>query len=644
MHRTRRRGLALAIALATTLLATLAAPAAPAEAAGVTTHSWMALEAIDEVSVPQLKALLQANRDEVRAGAHFPDTGYVPGNQYGEEAHWQRYADAYAAEIAERTDCGDLTNPTGPCAPAIAHLMGTVAHGMGDEVWDWLFEPNSPDLDEYYLPADFGDYASPGGQELQMDLVAIADFGQPTTPLAPIPSRTNVLDAFGRVSFIRVSNDQLTVGQIGMDVVHSAEGFWAPRHIDALRQEMPWMSHNLVTAPGGVHFAAVAIAGYWESMWGRMLGDQPDTRVSITYPADGQRRIPATGWNRANYIAGSNPGSGGARTRITAALTYSRPYLELATTGGSIPRTLPAGSMTLTERDAATPVASRSGFPSSQPYGADAGHHLVDFQPAADLAPCTWYRVDVTANLLDANGDGVTPASWEFRTGQGSNGARCPDDPYTPDEAFARKVTADLLDRSRTDQETADDTYRFERGLGRRTLTAEVLDGQEHRELLVTEGFDRYLDRLVDPSGLAYWSAKLEAITLPDFYARLLGSPEVYREAGGTNRAYVAALYPLVHGREVDPSGLDYWTRRLDAGLGRGTLAKSLLTSRESARRTVVATYQEFLGRDPDGAGLDFWTGRLQRGGSPRAIWEAIIASSEYDRLAQASCSAPGTC
>jgi hypothetical protein len=119
--------------------------------------------------------------------------------------------------------------------------------------------------------------------------------------------------------------------------------------------------------------------------------------------------------------------------------------------------------------------------------------------------------------------------------------------------------------------------------------------------------------------------------------ARLLASPEIYRKAGGTNRGYVAALYPLVHGRTVDPSGLAFWTRRLDQGLSRGALAKSLLTSRESARRTVTGAYEALLDRAPDPGGLQHWTDALIRGGSPRAIWEALISSNEFDRKAQLS-------
>jgi hypothetical protein len=607
-------------------------PSAPAGAAGVTTHAWMAREAIDKVTSPQLKALLNANKQYVRAGAHFPDSGYALSNTYGEEAHWQRFANALTAQIQTHTECTDFTAIHGPCAPLVAFLMGITAHGMGDEVWDWLFEPNVPDLDEYYVPEDLGSYVSEGGAETQMDLVAVADFGEPTSLTVSFPNHTDLLAALTAAG-TNVPDSQLSLGQVAMDVVHKAETAWAPTHIDDLHKAMPWMSHNMITAPGGVHYAATAIAGYWDSMWGRLLGDQPQTKVSVSYPAADQRRIPATGWVR-DHSPGSARGRGGARTRVTASLTYARPYNG---SGFPVTQELPEGSMTLVERDTETPVAAASGWPRSAPYGADAGEHTIGFEPAADLNPCTWYTASVTSNLIDADGKAVAPYSWDFRTGTDADGNRCDDDPYTPDENFARKVTGDLFDRTATETELQQVGYTFARGRTRKAYAKDQLGSLEERRQLVTAWFQHVLDRDPDAGGLAYWSKKLQTISLPEFQARVIGSDEVFRKAGSTNAGYVAALYPLVHGRDVDPSGAAYWTHRLDAGLSRIGLARMLLTSHEAAQRTVVQAYEDLLGRTPDASGKHYWTGVLERGADPRDLWTSIILSAEYDRRAQDS-------
>ena len=107
-----------------------------ASGAGIITHAWMADDARAYVEHPALKALLDANRAQLRSGAAYPDSGYglraanVVGGDYGEEAHWPRFVEAYLARLASRTDCPDLTDPAGPCAPGIAHLMGAAAHGI----------------------------------------------------------------------------------------------------------------------------------------------------------------------------------------------------------------------------------------------------------------------------------------------------------------------------------------------------------------------------------------------------------------------------------------------------------------------------------------------------------------------------------
>ena len=74
--------------------------------------------------------------------------------------------------------------------------MGIVAHGTGDEVWDWLFEPNSPDLDEYYLPEELAPFQDGGGQELVMDLVAIGVHHRPGGAPPALPSVSDLLAAF----------------------------------------------------------------------------------------------------------------------------------------------------------------------------------------------------------------------------------------------------------------------------------------------------------------------------------------------------------------------------------------------------------------------------------------------------------------
>ncbi len=402
------------------MLALLAAGVPTAHGAGIVTHAWMGLAAIDRVQTPALRALLDTHRDQVRAGAEFPDGGYwtrslgTPGGDYGEEAHWQRFHDAYAARIRNDPTCEPITDPAGPCASAIAHLMGAAAHGMGDEVFDWLFEPNGPGFDESYLPSDIAAFVGPGGLEVQLDIVAIARHARPTGPTPAIPDATKIDDAFAAVGRGDIEIAALDLGDQYLDLERNAEAFWTPTHIEPLERAMPWTSAHLIQAPGGIDFAADAIAAYYETLWGDLLGAVPPTRVAATAPFDGQVNVPATGWT-GGYSAGSHAGNKGGLTRIAAALSSALPYRPLANQG-SLPNALPADALRLRDTETGELVAPAGGYPRIVPYNPEAGEHMIAFQPASDLVPCRWYEVETTAALVDARQLPVTPATWRFQT------------------------------------------------------------------------------------------------------------------------------------------------------------------------------------------------------------------------------------
>lgn len=417
-----RRALGLRVALVVTtvvgMLGLTSAP--PADAAGIVTHAWMALDAIDQVQDADLHAVLDAHRDQVRAGAEFPDGGYwtrtlgTPGGDYGEEAHWQRFVDAAVDRLRADPDCGDLTDPAGPCAASIAQLFGAAGHGMGDEVWDWLFEPNAPAFGEDYLPPEWAPFVGSGGIEAQMDQIAIAQHARPTGATPEIPDPSVIMDAFAAIGRADIQADALPVGEQMLEVERGVEAAWAPDHAAAVARAMPWTAAHVTSAGGGVDFAAHAIAGYYEGLWSRLTGTPHRTRVGAVAPAPGARRVPATGWT-GSYGPGSHLGNSAGTTRIAAALSTALPYRPLAT-GDPVASELPADTFVLRVAATGLGVPPRPGYPRIVPYGPDAGEHVIAFQPAADLVPCTWYRAEVTDRLRDARGNAVESRAWEFRT------------------------------------------------------------------------------------------------------------------------------------------------------------------------------------------------------------------------------------
>ena len=233
-----------------------------------------------------------------------------------------------------------------------------------------------------------------------MDLVAIMRHGRPTAPTVDLPDAAKIVGAFRAVGRTDILAAAFPLGEQGLEVERGARRIWAPQHIDALERAMPWTSAHMITAAGGVDFGARAIAGYFDTIWAKLQGEPCARAVSATAPYAGQLNVPATGWT-GNYSPGSNAGNSGGLTRIAVALSSALPYHAQAGQG-SRPASC-ARAMRLRDLKSGPLVPARAGYPRIVPYNPEAGEHVVAFQPAGDLRPCTWYQVEVTRALVDAS-------------------------------------------------------------------------------------------------------------------------------------------------------------------------------------------------------------------------------------------------
>jgi hypothetical protein len=276
-----------------------------------------------------------------------------------------------------------------------------------------------------------------------------------------------------------------------------------------------------------------------------------------------------------------------------------------------------------------------TGYPKIVPYTPDPGEHVIDIQPAADLRPCTWYRVAVTGRLLDARRQPVTPHSWEFRTGP-ATGGRCDDDPLTEEEHWVTAVYADLVGQVPSVAATGLWTYLLDRDLDRTRVTSALVGSVEHRRRLVQKAYTTFLDRRVDPAGRDFWTARLATTTLVELRADLIGSDEFLELAGGTDGGYVAEVYRRVLGREADPAGLEFWTARLAGGLPRAALARSFLLAPESVRKVVRRTYRGLLDREATRAEVTAWFDPVAAA-DERVLVQAIVTGPEYLSDAQST-------
>jgi hypothetical protein len=100
------------------------------------------------------------------------------------------------------------------------------------------------------------------------------------------------------------------------------------------------------------------------------------------------------------------------------------------------------------------------------------------------------------------------------------------------------------------------------------------------------------------------------------------------------NRLFVTSLYNDLLHREPDQAGLDGFTRALDAGQSRDSVALSIINSIEFTRSFVGANYEHFLGRRATSAEIDPWVQFVNRGGNFDQLQAQIMSSEEAFQLA----------
>jgi hypothetical protein len=111
--------------------------------------------------------------------------------------------------------------------------------------------------------------------------------------------------------------------------------------------------------------------------------------------------------------------------------------------------------------------------------------------------------------------------------------------------------------------------------------------------------------------------------------AAMLGSVE-FAQTHHDNASFLKALYNTVLGRDVDPGALTAFSKQLDSGALRSSVALTVLTSAENCTPIVQADYQKYLLRAADPSGLTSFVGVMQNGGSEDDVVITLASSAEF--------------
>jgi uncharacterized protein (TIGR03118 family) len=167
-----------------------------------------------------------------------------------------------------------------------------------------------------------------------------------------------------------------------------------------------------------------------------------------------------------------------------------------------------------------------------------------------------------------------------------------------------------------------------------RSIVANLIDqsAEYYGNIIVAPAYLRYLGRAADPSGLAYWVDQMQNHGLTDerLEAGFIGSPEFYAHAGGTDKAWIDAMYQDLLGRPADAAGESYWLQQLAAGANRATVAYGFAASPERESQRITDDYMHYLGRQPDSQGLSYWLAQFADGVTNEDLITGFVASEEY--------------
>ena len=152
-----------------------------------------------------------------------------------------------------------------------------------------------------------------------------------------------------------------------------------------------------------------------------------------------------------------------------------------------------------------------------------------------------------------------------------------------------------------------------------------------YQKFVIEPDYLKLLGRAVDATGLTYWTQQMQnGLTDQGLEADLVASDEFYTNAGGTNTAWVDAVYTSLLGRSADANGQQYWTGQLIAGVSRVTVALGIANSTENNTILIDADYQQYLGRAADASGVSYWLSQFAAGQTNEDVIAGFTGSTEF--------------
>jgi hypothetical protein len=197
-------------------------------------------------------------------------------------------------------------------------------------------------------------------------------------------------------------------------------------------------------------------------------------------------------------------------------------------------------------------------------------------------------------------------------------------------DSFVQAVYQDVLSRPASDGERINWGKALMSGMPPSQVAGAFVNSDEFRLLKIDAAYREVLGREPEESGRMAWLGGMRsgALAPDDAYRIFMQSQEYYNGVGGTDEAFVAAVYERIIGRPAVAEEVAYWQTMMTQ-YGRADVVDLIWFSVETARTRVAGMYRAYLGREPDWAGLIQWGDYALRYGDTW-VRSAILGGDEY--------------
>jgi len=201
----------------------------------------------------------------------------------------------------------------------------------------------------------------------------------------------------------------------------------------------------------------------------------------------------------------------------------------------------------------------------------------------------------------------------------------------THNQQFIGQLYLDLLNRAVDPSGLAFWDAQLAAGATRVQVALGIEQTMEFERNVVNGLYLHYLHRVADAGGLEFYAQLMsQGATIEHVEALIIGSDEYFADQGGSNDAFLNAVYQDVLGRPIDSTGLAWWNSLLAAGQTRTQVASQILSTDEYRQRVVQLTYLRLLHRTASAAELAYWVGVLRSGASDQQVAADVAGSDEY--------------